>query len=238
MIFRLSPDPRRMRAAEEDGAANRRARVPNGGSEQGSTLILALVFILVVGAVVYSQLGLAFTGTRIQRSYRIERELRYNGNNALWAAVEWARRNPTYGTEPTAGSFYHCGPGMNYPLQEDTAGGLASTVIVPGSTVNVDCSPVSSSLTGGVRSGAIDSALPIEDSSITNSGGQGPRDIVITVRCTGPPVTAKNQRLSCGGLGGRIIAQARVRYEINYDPAIAPASRAIVPKIVWWHLNA
>ncbi len=211
------------------------------GSERGSTLILALCFILVVGAVVYSQVGLAFTGTRVQRTYQLNREVRYNANNALWAGVEWIKRNPSYGTEPTAGSKYPCpGYGMQFPLQEGDVNGNSPGLIVPGSYFTVYCKPTDPAMTGGVRSGAIDNAN-FEDQSVNPlnppKDGQGPRDVVVTVRCEGTNPSAKNQKLSCGGNLGGIVAQARVRYEVSYDPALPPDARAVVPKVVWWHLT-
>lgn len=182
--------------------------------EEGSIMILALAFLIVILALAVGLLGLAFTGSNSLRAYRLERVRRYNTDSALVAAVQMVRNTPTLGvsTSPPA-----CG--MQYIVQEEVpaTGPNVTRVFTVNSRLTVTC---------GASTGVSNSGDPDPDGT-----GQLARDVTFTVTCQyAPPIPVKGT-LRCGtGSANMTLGQARVRFDV--DNGVAN-----VPKIISWSLK-
>jgi hypothetical protein len=198
-----------------------RAQRAAEGREGGAVLILALVFLTVILVLALSLLNLAFTGASTTQQFREQRLLRYNGEAALQGAIQFLKTKPEACVRPAEGD---CATNVSYPLMVEHLAGSSKGALFPGSFLRVLYT------TNGADSGTIDT-----------DGGQRPRDVTIRVVCDAHPSQGRRQLLRCGnGSQQRIVAQARVRFEVNYDPGTAVVAtdqtkRAYVPKIQsWW----
>jgi type II secretory pathway pseudopilin PulG len=70
-------------------------------SQQGSTLLVLLVLVVILGLLFGSVLGFATTNNNSVRAYRSLRAFRYAGDGAIKAAVNWAKDQPTVGRDPS-----------------------------------------------------------------------------------------------------------------------------------------
>jgi hypothetical protein len=173
----------------------------------------------VVGVIVAALIGFAQVGARSTRSFEIERTRRYAVNSAIDETIQSLITKPLMGTSPTSKSCYeYVLPPTNTNTKLIGNGGGSAYL-------TVECRA-----TPGQTSGAAES-----------DGGQGPRDVTFTVICrTGDvePHNPSEEYLNCGSGGNdRVLAKARVRYEVDYSKT--PASeRAVVPKVITWEVRA
>lgn len=189
--------------------------------ESGAVLILALVFLTVIGLLTGVLLGYAYTGTKSLAAYRLERTRRYAADSAMQSTV-FRLSQKANATEGTGASMAQCGRlGIS---QFGTNGGGAVDVVVPNSYVTVWCQA-----TPGAQIDVVDL-----------DGGQAPRDITMEVRCNYPTAMVVDKKLDCtGGSGSTVIGRARVRFENDYDNAAGYDinKRAVVPKILSWQIR-
>lgn len=201
--------------------------------EGGSVIIIVMAFILVIGVIALALLSFSFTATKSQAVFRADRVIRNNAESALITTVERLRMNPLMATDANSSGTppLDSACNLNFPMQEDTSNGTKATVTST-SVLQVTCGPTTpynTSGTYGVQSGS---------GGVDADGGQRPRDVTITVTCKGERANVRNL-VDCGTTGtARIVAQARVRFDI--DPNVTLANydkRAVVPKIVTWDIR-
>ena len=184
--------------------------------ESGTTLIIALVFVIVIGLLTVSLLGLAQAGARGTRAYKVERTNRYGVENALNAGIIYIAQNPDVGVSGgTASCFIQVG------IEGDVR------VVVGNSYYTVECAATSPS-TGGASS----------DSGKVVDGVQNPRDVTIKIGCghdAANPVRVGFT--SCGTGTSTVVATARVRFDRDTSPTIDPTKSAIIPKVLSWELR-
>ena len=192
-----------------------RAVAAAADGERGAVLILALVFLVVIGTMTTALLSYAFTGTRALAAYRLERTRRYAADSALLSTVNRLSRDSTLGNGAT---FAACG---RIPITQYTTGGNITSVADSTAYVTVRCRK-----TPGVTVDLIDV-----------DGGQPPRDITMEVVCSYNGAMVVNRKLTCGaGSSEQVIGRARVRFEPRYD-APDPKKRAVVPKVKSWEIR-
>ena len=188
--------------------AHQRARPTHADrGESGASLVLALAFLVVILVVCASLFQLAFAGTKSLRVYQEERTLRYGADAALEVGIQNVKATSTLGVSNGNGCSW------NVPITE---GG--TPVIAANSYLVVTCTATT-------------------DSSGTDTdGGQKARDVSFTVTCRSNGPGTDDVPLVCGTGGtDRVVATARVRYEIDYS---APtATRSIVPKVLSWDIR-
>jgi hypothetical protein len=188
-------------------------------------LILALVFLTVIGLLTGALLSYAYTGTKTLAAYRLERTRRYAADSALVATV-FRLSQKTYATEGTNAAMTQCG---KIPISQYAPSG--------GGTVDIVANPTSANVTVWCQ------ATPdVLTDSIDTDGGQGPRDITMEVRCSYKTSMVLNRKLNCdGGTGDpyTVIGRARVRFEVDYDNSagVDKTKRAIVPKVMSWQIR-
>jgi len=209
-------------------------RVPGAQSESGAVMILALGFIIVVGIVAAAVLLMAYTGSNTLAVYRQDRIVRANAEAAMTTTIVRLSKNPLMATDGTSTGTpsLDSSCALNYPMQQPTTGGVIPT-FTSGSVLQVTCGPTSAyNASGpwgaGSGSGHIDTA----------SGTQGPRDVTITVTCKVPTANADaKSKVTCGTSGtSRVVARARVRFEIDYTKT-NKLQWAVVPKVIAWDLR-
>ncbi|QXC59563.1 hypothetical protein KSP35_14345 [Aquihabitans sp. G128] len=192
-----------------------------------------IVFIAVIGVLSASLISLAYSGSKSSKAYRQERVVRYNAESALQTTVLRLQRNPLIGTDATSTGTppLDASCAMNLPMQQDTTQGAKAT-FVAGSVLSVTCGPTCSTTTS---TGSCDPSVAGGSGGLDGDGGQKPRDITITVTCKGPAAGAPGALLDCRGSGAstRVVAKARVRFEID-TTAANQSQRATIPKIVSW----
>jgi hypothetical protein len=181
-------------------------------------MLLALAFVTVVMVVVVALVGFAQAGTRSVRGYEIERTKRYAVNSALETTVAALVGKPTMGTTDTAKIC------LVYDIPN-----TATNVKLKGNGGGAAYLTVECRATPGVTYAA------------ESDGGQGPRDVTISVYCRTDPAVPEfapsKDVLNCGtGSGTDPLAVARVRYEVDYSKALD--ARAVVPKVVTWEVRA
>lgn len=185
-------------------------------TERGAAMILALAFIIVIGVLAAALIGFAFTASANTRVYREQRVVRYNAESAINLTIVQLEMEPPLGTAPN-----DCD--LDFDMNEELGNG-EQQILATGSVLTVECSPISTgSYAPVVPSGGVDS-----------DGGQAPRVVLITVHCIGPGAPPDNRSvLACTGSGAsdRVVAEARVRFEIDYTAA-DQNERAVVPKIL------
>lgn len=201
------------------------------GAERGATLILALVFLIVVGLLAAAVLGMAFTGVRSTEAFRQERALRYNAESAINTAILMVARQPTLAvvdpsdpSDPTPDpNPAHADCGLRHNMRQDTADGTQPT-FYPDSTLQVICRPTPAN-----------TRPPASDGRPGADGGQNTRDVTFYVYCY-ENTLANLDRIPCASFGGstvRTLAEVRVRFEPDYNAA-DPTRRAVIPKIISW----
>lgn len=201
--------------------------------ETGSSLIIVLAFLLVIGVAAAALVGLAFTGSKTVQVYREDRVMRYNADSVLQLSILRLQRNPLMATDATSSGspLLDSACGLNYPLQDFTAEGARPT-FTAGSFLTVTCGPTTANDASGpwgAQSGS---------GGIDTDGGQRPRDVTISVWCQGPARPPVHGLVTCNGTGtSRLMARARVRFEIDYDAADQVNGRAIIPKVLTWYLR-
>ena len=183
--------------------------------ERGAVLILALVFLIVIGTMTAALLSYAFTGTKALAAYRLERTRRYAADSALLSTVNRLSLDSTLGNGTT---FAGCG---RIPITQYTTGGNITSVAESTAYVTVRCRK-----TPGIVVDRFDL-----------DGGQAPRDITMEVVCSYNGAMVVNRKLTCGaGSSEQVIGRARVRFEPRYD-APDPTKRAVVPKVKSWEVR-
>ena len=207
----------RRRAAHPRPSGLTKTVVAARQGESGAVLILALVFITVIGTMAVGLLSFAFAGSRALSAYRLERTRRYAADSALQVAVHRLSQpaNAALGVSPTP---VQC---ARFPIPQDVTAGNLEDVVTANAYVTVWCSTTPN--------------VPVD--VIDLDGGQAPRDITMEVRCnTASGSTVTGTKLACGsGANATVIGKARVRFENDYaQPANA---RALVPKILSWQIR-
>ena len=183
--------------------------MPAARGERGAALILVMAFLLVIAVVTASLFSLAYAGTRSMRDYQLNRALRYSGDGALEVGVRNVAADSTLGV--TNGS----GCSWDVPV---TSG--SGSVVQAGSKVRVTCVPHT------VSTGA------------DSDGGQKVRDVDFLVTCKTSGTSSNLQAIACDPTGSgtqmRVLAKARVRFDINFQ--LATDKRAVVPKVLTWNV--
>lgn len=204
--------------------SRRPAAHDQGRTDAGAILILALVITTVIILLATALMSLAWTGATSTQRFREQRALRYNAEASLQAAIQFLKANPSACVRTTQGD---CSTPVTQLTMVDYTPGSVKSSLEPGSVLKVFYT------TNGTESGTIDPA----------DQGQRPRDVTIQVVCQTTRSETRRGLLSCvdnNSATQRIVAQARVRFEINYDPGTAVVAtdqtkRAYVPKIqTWW----
>src|SRR5688572_30106576 len=72
--------------------------------QQGASLVIALVLILVLGVTLSAVLAFVTTNFRTSNIYRQQRDERYAGDAAIEAAINYVRTKPTMGRDPNYAS--------------------------------------------------------------------------------------------------------------------------------------
>lgn len=182
--------------------------LPARGGEEGAALILALVFMIVVGMLATVLLSMAFVGARSTHSYRQQRALRYNAESAVNLTIGRLADDPLLGTPASP----DCG-GVTFVMVQNAAL-EAEASFVDGSSLQIECEPTPTS------------AIPQSEEA---------RDVTITVVCAEKETDSRLIR--CGGAGTttrtRTLGVVRVRFEPNLTVS-TPGERAVVPKVVSW----
>lgn len=203
--------------------------------ESGAVMIIALAFLTVVGLLSVVVLSMSWTGSNTVAVYRQDRVMRYNAEAALQTTVLRLSKNPLLGTvDRTDLTTDSPDCPMDFTMVQDPSG----TAPVPptfrtGSILKVSCAPTSALNSSGPWGGSGASGYydPVSQT-------QSPRDVTITVSCLVPAgATTAKDPINCGSTGtARVVAQARVRFEIDYS--LADKQRwAVVPKIVSWDVR-
>lgn len=194
--------------------------------ESGAALILALVFLTVIGVITGALLGMAYTGTKSLAAYRLERTRRYAADSALQATV-FRLSKQTNATLGTTTAMAQCG---RLPVSQLASSG--------GGAVDVVNNPATAYVTVWCQATPV---IPGEtDDSFDTDGGQAPRRVSMEVRCGYDTAMVVDKKLNCGaGSQYSVIGRARVRFEVDYDNsgAVNKNTRAIVPKILAWQLR-
>lgn len=180
------------------------ARERGAGCERGATLIIALVFVAVIGLLASILIAMTFTGSRSTYAYRQERVLRYNAESAINQAIMKLQGNTGHILSPTS----RC---INFPTMEKPAPGQDPVISPNKPFLYVTCQ---------ATPGAITAA--------------GARDVTIKVICVGATFDGDQIECGDGSLVppvGRLLGSARVRFEVPTDN---PAAGGIIPKIVTW----
>lgn len=182
--------------------------------ERGSSLIMALVFIVFIAVLATVLLGMTFTGLRSTYSYRTDRILRYNVESALNLVITKLAKDPTLGV------FNGGACNQVVDLQEESSAPPATN---GASRIEVRC--------------AATAGLSDPQSGVQVDGAQSPRDVTLTVSCNSFrfEVGGANGLLGCGGDPNNptFVGRARVRFEV--DPNITDLTkRAVIPKIITW----
>ena len=185
-------------------------------------LVLALVFLTVIGTMTAFLLSYAFTGTRSLGAYRLERTRRYAADSAMQATINRLTL-PANATAGTGASMAQCG---RYAIPQDVSAGNVQSVVAANAYVTVWCQA-----TPGVPIDVIDL-----------DGGQAPRDITMEVRCnTASGQSVVDKKLVCGAGGtAKVIGRARVRFENDYDNSVGADKfkRAVIPKVLSWQIRS
>lgn len=202
-------------------ASHHRARTPGrpvtrwslGRGEDGSTLLLALVFVTVVMSLTVVLLAFAKAGNTAVHAYKVERTRRYAVDGALQSAIQMAAKNPAIGRSTAPASCDMLFLVQGSPRQ-----------VVGGSYLVVTCAATPSTVSGSSTTGNV------------VGGQQTARDVTFNVGCyrNGPAV--KNKIDCSSGTLVSTLASARVRYEIDYS-VTDQTQWAIVPKIVTWEVR-
>ena len=198
-----------------------RAVARAAAGERGAVLVLALVFLTVIGTLTAFLISYAFTGTKSLAAYRIERTRRYAADSALHVAV---KRLSTE-TGASLGNSSTPEKCAQYLIPEYTSPGNVQPVVGTGAYVTVWCS---------LTPNAVTDAIDVD-------GGQAARDVTMEVRCnTSGTAIVVGGKLACGsGSNTTVIGRARVRFEIDYNLGSARlATRAVVPKTMSWQIRS
>lgn len=184
-----------------------------GRREEGSTLVLALVFVTAVMTLTIVLLAFAKTGNTAVNSYKVERTRRYAVDGALQSAIQLVAKNPAMGraTSPDPCDMLFLVQGS--PRQ-----------VVGGSYLVTSCAATPAAVSGSSTTGNV------------VGGQQNARDVTFTVSCYAPAVAAKGKIDCASGSVVSTLASARVRYEIDYS-VTNQTQWAIVPKIVTWEVR-
>jgi hypothetical protein len=189
--------------------------------ERGSVLLLALAFMTVVMLLVTALITFARTGNQSLHFYEVERTRRYAVSSALELGLAAVAKDKDLGTST---SWQTCAQSPVYGTQDPIESKAAFQVVGPGSYLTVLCRQTPGTTT----------YVP---------GSDEPRDVTFEIHCytDDSPFSAyktSKTTVTCGSGGiDSLLAEARIRYEIDYsDPNVA--TRAKVPKIVTWELRA
>jgi len=184
---------------------SRSTRVERG--ERGSSLIIALVFMTVLSVIIAALFYMAFTNLRSMRSYRIERNVRYNADAALEMAIDRLRADPELAEDGACRNGAH----WTMPMNE---GATADPVIFPTSELYITCA-------------SVEPATQID-------GEQGSRLVWIKVNCR-RDLRATDQ-VACGTGPASIIASALVRFDPDPSGDYLPDEWAVIPKVLQWNV--
>lgn len=108
--------------------------------ERGSSLIIAMCFLLVIGLVVSALAGFAFANLSATKAYRSQRAERYAGDAALQAGINYIRTQRLMGRDP---NYSNTDPPCVYKVTTDTTVGPVSVTCAaePGSTSGIPDDP-------------------------------------------------------------------------------------------------
>lgn len=184
-----------------------------GRGQEGSTLLLALVFVTTVMSLTVVLLGFAKAGNTAVHAYKVERTRRYAVDGALQSAIQLVAKNPGMGraTSPDPCDMLFLVQGS--PRQ-----------VVGGSYLVVSCAATPATVSGSSSTGNL------------AGGQQNARDVTFRVSCYAPAVAATDKIDCASGTVVSELASARVRYEIDYS-VTNQTQWAIVPKIVTWEVR-
>ena len=144
MYTTILPRPTRCRA---EGTTTRRTRRVRARwaqrSEQGSTLVLALIFLMLASVTVFSIATWAGNSLVDAVHFKTQASLDY----ALGAAVQTETQNLRYSFQPTSATPFACTPGSG------------SSVSLNGQAVSVFCSVVEKPLSAATRVVTLDACV-------------------------------------------------------------------------------